>query len=101
MGDSDSEDYIAVGTPLEREREAAGGYKKKPQDPGATKSLPVWQQEVTDEEGRRRFHGAGLCPSNLPCLCAEISRCREENDIAAAELFCEPTRVFDASTDEL
>lgn len=57
MADSDSEDFISVGTPLERERDAPGGYKKKPQDPSSTKTLPVWKQEVTDEEGRRRFHG--------------------------------------------
>lgn len=67
MGDSDSEDYIVVGTPLEREREAAGYKKTKVQDPGATKSLPVWKQEVTDEEGRKRFHGVPLS-SHVYCI---------------------------------
>lgn len=28
------------------------------QDPATTRNLPVWEQEVTDEQGRRRFHGA-------------------------------------------
>lgn len=60
MGDSDTEDYIVCGTPLEREREPTAAYKKKVQDPSATKSLPVWKQEVTDEEGRKRFHGVQL-----------------------------------------
>ena len=56
--DSDGEeDYIAYGTPLEREEEARG-YRKKVQDMAITKALPVWKQEVTDEQGRKRFHGA-------------------------------------------
>jgi G patch domain-containing protein 1 len=58
-GDSDSEDYITVGTPIERELEArAGARKAAAQDPGSTKALPVWKQAATDEQGRRRFHGA-------------------------------------------
>ena len=55
--DSDSEDYCVVGTPLECEEEARG-YRKKVQDLALTKSLPAHKQEVVDEEGRRRFHGA-------------------------------------------
>ncbi|KAK9833838.1 hypothetical protein WJX74_007401 [Apatococcus lobatus] len=57
--DEDVEDYIYLGTPLEEEVESrAGQHAKAVSDPGSTKSLPVWKQEVTDEEGRRRFHGA-------------------------------------------
>jgi G patch domain-containing protein 1 len=59
--DSDSEDYITVGTPIERELEARAGGSRRPaavHEPGATKALPVWKQAATDDEGRRRFHGA-------------------------------------------
>ena len=55
--DSDSEDFIVVGTPLEQEEEARG-YRKKVTDLAVTKALPVHKQEATDAEGRRRFHGA-------------------------------------------
>ena len=57
-GDSDSEDYIAVGTPLEHQVEAGSRRGAPPGDAGATRSLPLHKQEVVDEEGRRRFHGA-------------------------------------------
>ena len=56
--ESDGEDYIFVGTPLEDEEAPSRRYRKDAQDPSSTRSLPLWQQEVTDEEGRRRFHGA-------------------------------------------
>ncbi|KAL0047130.1 hypothetical protein WJX82_007461 [Trebouxia sp. C0006] len=59
MSDSDTENYVYYGTALEEEVESrAGQYSKAVQDPSLTKSLPVWKQEVTDAEGRRRFHGA-------------------------------------------
>ena len=38
--DSDSEDFIVVGTPLEQEEEARG-YRKKVTDLAVTKALPV------------------------------------------------------------
>lgn len=53
--DSDSDDYVVVGTPIEmadtvtRAKAAAGAVARAP---------PVWQQVATDEQGRRRFHGA-------------------------------------------
>ena len=55
--DSDSDDYVLVGTPIEqaaaRHKAAAAG------GPAAVaRAPPVWQQEATDEQGRRRFHGA-------------------------------------------
>ena len=57
--DSDGEDYVFIGTALEDEQTThAGQYRKEKQDPSSTRSLPAWQQEVTDEQGRRRFHGA-------------------------------------------
>eukprot|EP00882_Tetradesmus_deserticola_P015921 GHRQ01016978.1.p2 GENE.GHRQ01016978.1~~GHRQ01016978.1.p2 ORF type:complete len:134 (+),score=54.20 GHRQ01016978.1:194-595(+) len=55
---SDEDDYVFYGTSLQDEGDttaAAAGSKK---DPALTRSLPVHQQEVTDEQGRRRFHGA-------------------------------------------
>jgi G patch domain-containing protein 1 len=51
--DSDSDDYVLVGTPIEmaetRSKTTAGAVARAP---------PVWQQTPTDEQGRRRFHGA-------------------------------------------
>ena len=59
MAESDGEDYVTVGTPIERELEARGGWVRKAAgDGGGVKALPVWQQAATDEQGRRRFHGA-------------------------------------------
>lgn len=56
---SDGEDYVFVGTALQdEETTAAGQYRKAVADPAATRTAPVWQQEATDEQGRRRFHGA-------------------------------------------
>ncbi|KAK9795492.1 hypothetical protein WJX73_006570 [Symbiochloris irregularis] len=52
------EDYFFYGQPLEEEVESKGQYAMAVQDASQTKSLPVWQQEVTDAQGRRRFHGA-------------------------------------------
>mmetsp|Transcript_8580 Transcript_8580/g.24654 ORF Transcript_8580/g.24654 Transcript_8580/m.24654 type:complete len:930 (-) Transcript_8580:62-2851(-) len=57
--DSDGEDYVFLGTALEDEETTrAGQYRKEKQDLSTTRSLPMWQQEATDEQGRRRFHGA-------------------------------------------
>ncbi|KXZ41750.1 hypothetical protein GPECTOR_296g800 [Gonium pectorale] len=60
MGDTDDgEDYHFFGTPLEDEQESrASQYRKPVKDPAQLRSLPVWKQEVTDEQGRKRFHGA-------------------------------------------
>ncbi|KAK9830452.1 hypothetical protein WJX72_011851 [[Myrmecia] bisecta] len=55
----DDEDYVHFGTGLAEEEESRAGQRKKDvTDPALTRSLPVWKQEVTDSEGRRRFHGA-------------------------------------------
>lgn len=59
MVDEGNEDYLYYGTPVEREEEMSAGYKRKMAlDAGQMRRLPPWKQEVTDEEGRRRFHGA-------------------------------------------
>lgn len=55
---SDGEDYVYYGTPLEDEKPLTRGFFKAPQDPRKTRTLPVWEQEVTDQDGRKRFHGA-------------------------------------------
>jgi G patch domain-containing protein 1 len=58
MSSSDDEDYVYVGTPLVDEDDARVGSRKQAVDPSLTRSLPVHKQEVTDEQGRKRFHGA-------------------------------------------
>lgn len=57
--ESDEEDYVFYGTPIESE-EAVTSRKKKAiaEASGQLRTLPPWKQEVRDEEGRRRFHGA-------------------------------------------
>ncbi|KAF2536423.1 hypothetical protein F2Q68_00018921 [Brassica cretica] len=55
----EEDDFVFHGTPIEREDEI--GSRKKKAVAGASgnlRTLPAWKQEVTDEEGRRRFHGA-------------------------------------------
>ncbi|PON62061.1 G-patch domain containing protein [Parasponia andersonii] len=57
--DSDEEDYVFYGTPIEREEEVTSRKKKAVAEAsGQLRTLPSWKQEVRDEEGRRRFHGA-------------------------------------------
>lgn len=41
--------YVLYGTPLP-------AYDSNARDDGSY--VPVWKQEVTDERGRKRFHGA-------------------------------------------
>ena len=55
---SDGEDYVFVGTALDEEVSQRGQFHKEMKDPAGTRSLPLWKQEVTDDQGRRRFHGA-------------------------------------------
>eukprot|EP00983_Pelagomonas_calceolata_P119245 1160582-Pelagomonas_calceolata.AAC.7 len=55
QGNEEEQDYISYGTPIEEEGAvpAAGSWKKTIQDPTLLKSLPIWKQEPTDEEGRK------------------------------------------------
>lgn len=58
--DSDEDDYVFYGTKLYDEEGLATGTVptgSRP-DPATTRSLPVHQQVATDEQGRKRFHGA-------------------------------------------
>ncbi|XP_010265340.1 PREDICTED: G patch domain-containing protein TGH [Nelumbo nucifera] len=57
--DADEEDFVFYGTPIEREEEMTSRKKKAVAEAtGQMRALPPWKQEVRDEEGRRRFHGA-------------------------------------------
>lgn len=57
--DSDEEDFVFVGTPIEREEDIASRKKKAVAEASSQlRTLPSWKQEVRDDEGRRRFHGA-------------------------------------------
>ena len=58
--DSDSEDFVAIGTSFEREEASRSYRQKKPSASSlaTTKALPAHLQVPTDSEGRRRFHGA-------------------------------------------
>lgn len=61
MASDSDDDYVCFGTRLQDQEESGAGQKiwaDAPADPGAVRALPVHQQEVTDAEGRRRFHGA-------------------------------------------
>ncbi|XP_075107730.1 G patch domain-containing protein TGH isoform X1 [Nicotiana tabacum] len=57
--DGDEEDFVFYGTPIEREEDVTSRKKKAVAEAsGQLRTLAPWKQEVTDEEGRRRFHGA-------------------------------------------
>ncbi|RDY05564.1 G patch domain-containing protein TGH [Mucuna pruriens] len=57
--ESDEDDFVFYGTPIEREDELTTRKKKAiAESSGQLRTLPAWKQEVRDEEGRRRFHGA-------------------------------------------
>ncbi|CAN0902477.1 G patch domain-containing protein TGH [Linum grandiflorum] len=52
-------DLVFYGTPIEREEDPTSRKKKADAEAsGQLRTLPSWKQEVRDEEGRRRFHGA-------------------------------------------
>jgi G patch domain-containing protein 1 len=54
---ADEETYHFYGKPLETEVETRG-YRKAVAPQGSVRCLPLHKQEVTDEQGRKRFHGA-------------------------------------------
>ncbi|XP_062232935.1 G patch domain-containing protein TGH homolog [Phragmites australis] len=56
--DNDDEDLVAYGTPIEREEDTSARKRRAIAEAGQLRALPAWKQEVRDEEGRRRFHGA-------------------------------------------
>ncbi|CAG9463502.1 unnamed protein product [Pedinophyceae sp. YPF-701] len=57
--DSEDDDFVFFGTALQKGDDVRGSqYRTRVQDPAVTKGKPVHEQVVTDEQGRRRFHGA-------------------------------------------
>lgn len=54
MADAATESFVVFGTPFpeQTERDKRAGVSD------AGQFVPVWKQEVRDEKGRRRFHGA-------------------------------------------
>ncbi|KAI3820927.1 hypothetical protein L1987_08481 [Smallanthus sonchifolius] len=55
----DEDDFVFFGTPIEREEDTISRKKKSiAEASGQLRTLAPWKQEVRDEEGRRRFHGA-------------------------------------------
>ncbi|XP_006656099.1 G patch domain-containing protein TGH homolog [Oryza brachyantha] len=56
--DNDDDDLVVYGTPIEREEDTSARKRRAVAEAGQLRALPAWKQEVRDEEGRRRFHGA-------------------------------------------
>ncbi|KAI3918860.1 hypothetical protein MKW98_017308 [Papaver atlanticum] len=57
--ESDEEDFVFYGTPIQREEDVTSRKKKSVAEAaGQLRAVVPWKQEVRDEEGRRRFHGA-------------------------------------------
>eukprot|EP00959_Pyramimonas_sp_CCMP1952_P084039 1757600-Pyramimonas_sp.AAC.2 len=62
MADSDDEeDYIFLGTPLEDCVPHLKGDSTVAVVSSASSRLPVWKQEVTDGQGRKRLHAVASC----------------------------------------
>lgn len=58
MASEDEDEYITYGTPLEREEDIASGKRKRQASDQGRLRVGIFSQEVYDENGRRRFHGA-------------------------------------------
>ncbi|KAG0560153.1 hypothetical protein KC19_10G157600 [Ceratodon purpureus] len=58
MGHDDEGVRAYYGTPLVSEEELNPRKRKAALDQGQARRVAPWNQEVTDSEGRRRFHGA-------------------------------------------
>ncbi|KAL2650243.1 hypothetical protein R1flu_018371 [Riccia fluitans] len=58
MDDGEGGQFIYYGQPLEKEEDLSRKKAKLAVDQGQARRLAPWKQEVTDAEGRRRFHGA-------------------------------------------
>lgn len=56
--ESDGDEYVYFGTALVKENVNVFAHARATPFEGATKSVPVHQQEVRDEQGRQRLHGA-------------------------------------------
>ncbi|PWA53952.1 hypothetical protein CTI12_AA440330 [Artemisia annua] len=59
MATEDDDDFVFYGTPIEREEDTISRKRKSVAEAsGQLRTVPAHKQEVRDEEGRRRFHGA-------------------------------------------
>jgi hypothetical protein len=59
MTDSDADEYVYYGTPLQQEQSCSyHAARSAPLDFAKAVALPVHQQEVRDAQGRQRLHGA-------------------------------------------
>lgn len=59
MSDSDADEYVYYGTPLEQQQTCSYyASRQAPKQAGQVVALPVHQQEVRDAQGRQRLHGA-------------------------------------------
>eukprot|EP00892_Ulva_mutabilis_P007724 jgi/Ulvmu1/5323/UM022_0117.1 len=59
MSDSDADEYVYYGTPLEQEQTSTYyASRQVPKQASQVVALPVHQQEVRDAQGRQRLHGA-------------------------------------------
>ncbi|CAM6103046.1 unnamed protein product [Calypogeia fissa] len=58
MGLDDDDDNVVYGTRLVDEDELGRSKGKLATQKGQVRQVAPWKQEVTDSEGRRRFHGA-------------------------------------------
>jgi G patch domain-containing protein 1 len=96
MSDSDDDDYVYIGTALVDEDDARVGARKQAMDPSVTRSLPVHKQEVTDEQGRKRFHGAftgGFSAGYFNTVGSKVSAtaCQPPSPCAASPSLGSPT----------
>eukprot|EP00250_Pteridium_aquilinum_P018132 c23961_g1_i1 orf=422-3370(-) len=58
MASEDEDEYVTFGTRLEREEDVASGKRKRQALDQGRLRVGAFSQEVFDENGRRRFHGA-------------------------------------------
>lgn len=56
--DRDGEGYHFYGSAIDEETGPTRSYRKKVKDVASTRQVPLHMQEVTDSDGRKRFHGA-------------------------------------------
>lgn len=102
--DSDDEDFVFYGTPLQDESDGKGGFSasKTLKDPGVVRSVPVHQQEAADDQGRKRFHGAftgGYSAGYYNTVGSKVGcACRDPRVVMSCELvlpISEPQRSCD------
>lgn len=60
MSDSDGDEYVYYGTAIVQEKSASfyGNPGDGKADASRTRAVPVHEQQVRDDQGRQRLHGA-------------------------------------------